>query len=577
MSRRTRRRRAEASYGPEVGTTYLLHFIDPATGEAARYKHAGHYIGWTRDLAARLDAHARGTGARLVEVITRAGLGFSLARTWPQTTRDREDLLKHIGDARRFCPMCGVTPAAARLASDLAAARRAPERTSKPQVVPEYDFEDWPDLTARHTAAEAAALTDCLQRGRRAAYKAAEEAGARAGLSEEYATAFDTALEVDVAWQKSARETLLFHGREPDESVDEWISRIRQEAPRQQQEDEVFGRRARQARRQREAAERQQDAQADRLFALADELDRRAGERPDYRREITAERAARIRRELGEALASQAAAQAAEPAFQGAELDAELGRLAEMFQEPQPSAEGAPDYYRSPAGSAGHQAAYAQMHAAADGTGFADPDPGLSYEIDNVGELARERYHDELAERHYREVYGDIEAEEQADREYEDQAEAEQAELGPDASRWSPEMDTPAPPAHFEPSSAQAEGAKVLGGIAEYDRLRAPGRYDQAVVGYEAGAPDHLYGAPDCAEADPETAHFGTSSPEAQDAGRWPLPRVLEPGEVSGIRAPVAATLPDGTPHADPFLARRGWQAQDGLYVRQPQAQLEAG
>jgi hypothetical protein len=32
--------------------------------------------------------------------------------------------------------------------------------------------------------------------------------------------------------------------------------------------------------------------------------------------------------------------------------------------------------------------------------------------------------------------------------------------------------------------------------------------------------------------------------------------------------APVAATLPDGTPHADPFLAGRGWQAQGGIYVR---------
>jgi hypothetical protein len=110
MSRRTRRRRAEARYGPEVGTTYLLHFVDPATGLPARYKHAGHYIGWTTDLAGRLEAHARGTGARLIEVITRAGLGFTLARTWPQTTRDREDLLKHIGDARRFCPECGVKP-----------------------------------------------------------------------------------------------------------------------------------------------------------------------------------------------------------------------------------------------------------------------------------------------------------------------------------------------------------------------------------------------------------------------------------------------------------------------------------
>ena len=43
--------------------------------------------------------------------------------------------------------------------------------------------------------------------------------------------------------------------------------------------------------------------------------------------------------------------------------------------------------------------------------------------------------------------------------------------------------------------------------------------------------------------------------------------------------APAAATLPDGTPHADPFLAGRGWQAQGGLYVRRPAAErdLEAG
>jgi hypothetical protein len=95
----------------------------------------------------------------------------------------------------------------------------------------------------------------------------------------------------------------------------------------------------------------------------------------------------------------------------------------------------------------------------------------------------------------------------------------------------------------------------------------------------EAGhpAPDHLYGAPECAEADPETEHFGWSQPEPEDAGRFPLPRVLEDHEVSRMLAPVAAALPDGTPHADPLQAARGWQAQSGLYVREPQAQLEAG
>jgi hypothetical protein len=52
---------------------------------------------------------------------------------------------------------------------------------------------------------------------------------------------------------------------------------------------------------------------------------------------------------------------------------------------------------------------------------------------------------------------------------------------------------------------------------------------------------------------------------------------------IAGLRdrqrpvAPVAATLPDGTPHADPFLAARGWQARGGVYVRRPQPDLEAG
>ena len=47
---------------------------------------------------------------------------------------------------------------------------------------------------------------------------------------------------------------------------------------------------------------------------------------------------------------------------------------------------------------------------------------------------------------------------------------------------------------------------------------------------------------------------------------------VADLGEQDRPAAPAAATLPDGTPHADPFLAERGWQAQGGLYVRRPPA-----
>jgi predicted GIY-YIG superfamily endonuclease len=80
------------------GTIYLLHFNRP-------YKHAAHYIGYTRDLSARLESHANGTGARLVEVITQAGITFQLARTW-QGTRKTERSLKNRGGAKRICPLC---------------------------------------------------------------------------------------------------------------------------------------------------------------------------------------------------------------------------------------------------------------------------------------------------------------------------------------------------------------------------------------------------------------------------------------------------------------------------------------
>jgi predicted GIY-YIG superfamily endonuclease len=80
------------------GTVYLLHFSEP-------YKHAKHYIGYTRDLSARLESHANGTGARLLEVVTQAGITFNLARTW-KGTRKTERRIKRHGGASRICPMC---------------------------------------------------------------------------------------------------------------------------------------------------------------------------------------------------------------------------------------------------------------------------------------------------------------------------------------------------------------------------------------------------------------------------------------------------------------------------------------
>ena len=88
-----------------VGMVYLLHFERP-------YHHARHYCGWTNDLPARLAAHRAGRGARLIEVVTHAGIGFHLARTWPGT-RTRERQIKRQGGLSRCCPLCGVIPRSA--------------------------------------------------------------------------------------------------------------------------------------------------------------------------------------------------------------------------------------------------------------------------------------------------------------------------------------------------------------------------------------------------------------------------------------------------------------------------------
>ena len=83
------------------GTVYLLHFDSP-------YKHAQHYVGFTNNLPARLDAHSKGQGARLLEVITGAGLTFQLARTWKGTRKD-ERRIKNRKEAPRLCPLCRGT------------------------------------------------------------------------------------------------------------------------------------------------------------------------------------------------------------------------------------------------------------------------------------------------------------------------------------------------------------------------------------------------------------------------------------------------------------------------------------
>ena len=90
-----------------MGTIYLLCFVDEQ-GRHTPYRHAGHYMGWTQDLDARIEAHRAGKGARLIQVITAAGLGFVMARTW-EGDRHQERALKNRKEGPRLCPICRPT------------------------------------------------------------------------------------------------------------------------------------------------------------------------------------------------------------------------------------------------------------------------------------------------------------------------------------------------------------------------------------------------------------------------------------------------------------------------------------
>ncbi len=79
-------------------SVYLIHFDQP-------YKHARHYLGYASDVSARLQLHASGQGARLMQVIVEAGITWRLARTW-SGGRDFERKLKSRKKASELCPFC---------------------------------------------------------------------------------------------------------------------------------------------------------------------------------------------------------------------------------------------------------------------------------------------------------------------------------------------------------------------------------------------------------------------------------------------------------------------------------------
>lgn len=87
------------------GYVYLIHFDAP-------YHHARHYIGWTRDLAARFQRHAEGHGSPLLRAVTAAGIRWRVVRLFIGG-KALERHFKDFHGAGRLCPYCCIDTFAA--------------------------------------------------------------------------------------------------------------------------------------------------------------------------------------------------------------------------------------------------------------------------------------------------------------------------------------------------------------------------------------------------------------------------------------------------------------------------------
>jgi hypothetical protein len=177
-------------------SVYLLHYDRPIGDIDSRFGYAQHYTGSSPDLARRLAEHERDSDVKIMAAVRKAGIGWTLARTW-EGGRVRERQIKIQGGASRHCPVCkGHEP---RLDAPGSQPYHAPGRapaaesptpiarwTRPPEPEPE-PLENF--IVARLEPAEAAALTDALNEGQRAAWQ-------HTAPGPDYEARFETACEV---------------------------------------------------------------------------------------------------------------------------------------------------------------------------------------------------------------------------------------------------------------------------------------------------------------------------------------------------------------------------------------------
>src|SRR3989442_14561814 len=78
---------------------YLLHF-NP------RYRHAGHYLGYTQDVLQRFAFHLRGRGSPLVSAAVTNGCQILLVIIWNEDGNAEQEIKRIVGSRARLCPIC---------------------------------------------------------------------------------------------------------------------------------------------------------------------------------------------------------------------------------------------------------------------------------------------------------------------------------------------------------------------------------------------------------------------------------------------------------------------------------------
>jgi len=84
---------------------YLIHCDVPLGDLNNPRGRAQHYLGYTDDLEARLEAHRSGNGSAIMAAVADAHTPWRVVRTW-EGGRNLERRLKCQHNAPRLCPLC---------------------------------------------------------------------------------------------------------------------------------------------------------------------------------------------------------------------------------------------------------------------------------------------------------------------------------------------------------------------------------------------------------------------------------------------------------------------------------------